>query len=208
MQKNFNYKKYVNECSKERRDVMISNRSIRHAEDLITEIVHIAKERICILTGSCDDMFYNKESILEEFESFIERTKGKGEIQIICECKDTETDDHNNCKNLISFLSNKYKEQKAPESLSLYTLKDNFPIIKVQDSRKKYAIHFIVIDKNGPFRYEEHSIKEDQSTRIENSRDFLIEAKANFGNKTISKSLQEFFDKLKDNKYSSKIDIP
>ena len=204
MQEKFNYKEYVKECSRGFRDVMISNKSIKHAEDLITEIIHIATERICILTGSCDDKFYNKKSILEEFESFIKKTDGRGKIQIICECDDVELNDGNGCKELIRFLYNEYEKQEKPESLSLYRLKNNGVI---KDVKSEHAIHFMVIDNNGPFRYEEHSIEGDRSAKIADSCGFLIEAKANFGNKAISKSLQDYFDKLKEDKYSSKMDI-
>ena len=198
------YNEAVKACSRERRNFMIPNKSIVHAEYLFKEIISVSREKICILTGSCDDKFYNKDSILSAFRSFINNTEGEGKIEIICEA---EPDSGLKCEKFIKAIRKEYEKNKKPESLSLYQLTDNYPITNGNDVGK-YVIHFIVVDNNGPFRYEKHSMRDKCSVPIEDSVDFTIEAKANFGNEVISESLQGSFDKLKNSKYTSKNNIP
>lgn len=196
----FNYEEYVKECRKSKRDVMISNRSIGHAAILITNIVEEAEEKICLLTGSCDDTFYAKESIKDQFLSFIKKSRGSGEIEIIFEKREEEAV---KCKTFVNSLYEKYKEFNMTTSLSLSQLKDNSPITNETENQ---IVHFIVVDNTGPFRFEKHSLVGRESTKIDGADDFIIDAKANFGNINISHSLQSSFDKLK--KYTNPIPLP
>lgn len=180
------YEKLVKDCSEEERDVMISNKSLHHAEILYKHILKKANEKICLLTGKCDNQFYEEDNIMELFLSFIKRTNGTGRIEIVCEKQDM-------CKKFLNSLKKQYKDFKKPESLSLSILDDDSSIINDKD-KEKYRVHFMVVDSDGPFRYEKHSL---EGAEKEDDEGPVIEAMANFGNKTMSVSLQNFFDKLK-----------
>jgi hypothetical protein len=193
----FDYEEYVKDCKESQRNVMISNRSLEHATILIANIVETAKERICLLTRSCDDTFYTKEVILNQFLSFINKKNGSGIIEIIFEEGEKKT---TKCKKFIESLVKEYEKFDKTTSLSLYQLKDNIYITGTGED-EDYRVHYIVVDNNKGFRYEKHSLEGE----TEDSDDSTIEAKANFGNPRISESLQNSFEGLK--KHSSALSI-
>ena len=188
----FDYEEYVKDCKESQRNVMISNRSIDHATILITNIVETAKEKICLLTGFCDDTFYAKDVIQNQFLSFIEDTTGSGIIEIIFEEGEEKT---TKCKEFIKSLVKEYEKWNKTTSLSLYQLDNN---AYITDKDGKYRIHYIIVDNDGAFRYEKHALEGEQDSEIEGSDDSTIEAKANFGNQRISQSLQNSFEGLKE----------
>lgn len=189
----FNYEEHVKECKEKRRNVMISNKSLSHASILTEAIVEEAEKKICLLTGACDDIFYKKENIISKFKSFIKKTEGTGKIEIILE---KNNEDGNNCSGFIRILNEEYSKYHKQDSLSLYRINDNDLIT---DNQENCVTHCMIVDDNGPFRFEKHSINKDKtgSERIKEAKDFIIEAKANFGNENISRSLQNYFELFK-----------
>lgn len=175
------YIEYIKECKDKGHNVMISNGSIKHATILIPYIIESAERKISLLTGSCDDDFYTKDPVLSQFLKFIDDTNGDGKIEIVYEA------DTGKSKGFIEKLTKRYLEYKKPCNLTQYEMESSELIT---DDDGKNVLHFIVVDDDGPFRFEKHSTQEDQKSDI-------IEAKANFGNKRISKSLQTLFTQIR-----------
>jgi hypothetical protein len=177
---NFNYPAFVSKCREEKLNIMVPNSTEEHATILIKNIIQTAKEKISILTGECKDDFYCQSGILEEFESFIDRTEGHGEINIIIE----NGFKREVCDEFINRLKSRYTRLGiSPLPLKVSELEENNVITLIEKGAERKE-HFIVVDNDGAFRYEKHPTNPDDD----------IEASANFGNQRLSRMLQKAFD--------------
>jgi len=161
------YIEAVREAVKNKIDKRFANSSVQHAEVLIKAVIDDAKESIYILTTNFYAGFFN--AIKKTLIQFLEKDKSK--IYII-------TKENNNNMKEIEDLLKEYKN-----NLQVKFIKDNeFP----KNNETKENVNYIVNDNN--------------SYRLEYSDKYLnqgiVEAIANFNNKSESNTLIAHFKKL------------
>ncbi|WP_434637390.1 hypothetical protein MLC35_01025 [Sulfurimonas sp. NW7] len=162
------YKRYVEEAREKKEDFRFANSSTDHAKILIENIILDANRNIKILTDSFNEFFYNQ--LKENFINFLKKD-ANNKLEIILSSKEKNS--------LLDELKSKFLDQVSVILID----KEKLP----KDKETEEIVNYIVNDNNA-FRYE-YSDKD-----LEYG---VVEAVANFNNKSDADSLISNFEQIK-----------
>lgn len=158
------YKEFVADCAKNRKNEVIPNSNMAHAQLIVSNIFKLADKEVCIVSTEFYRPFYSR--LLPSIEDFLK--KNDASLSVLT-TRDADSD-------FISSLRDKFKDKFNYKKIANKNL--------LFDKDTNSYLNFIVNDTNS-FRYEESDGEKENG---------VVTAVANFNDEKFSKSLRDAFD--------------